>query len=380
MSNGNNVNENRVKTPRIYAYNTNGTNEGTNNNVTRIFMSYYDNNSSDNPVVFRYGTVGATGTNNSDNFGGNLGYNYDAARYQNNAGTSEHGSFPQTNMANFRQIVADNNTGYKGSDYTAVGGLSDGRPVIAWYDSYNQRLLFSYGNGTPTSNTHSTANNNAIVTTTTQQWQQNARVVDTFRGTHVDMAVDAGNNVHLAYYDVGNGGLYYAYIPSNEVVSTAAIKTARVDTYLAVGTKLMINVRRETSGGNTYDVPYITYYHGSFSETKNAIRVAWRKDFTNDPNTGGIRPGTNSDDTFTGAWEVMTIPVRDVPLTTEFICNGVPNPSSAQGSWNDPNLTGGYSVPALTRGSVDLRNSIVVGYMTYNYYEGAMLKGNTRDY
>jgi len=365
---------------------------GTNSNATRIFMSYYDNNSSDNPVVFRYGTVGDTGTNNADYFGGNLGYAYNANRNTTNAGTSSHGSFPETttntnptvNMEDYRQIVANNSTNHKGSDYTAVGGLSNGLPVIAWYDNSNQRLLFSYGNGTPTSNTYNANNNASIVTTTTAQWQQNAAIVDTFKGTHVDMAVDAGNNVHLAYYDVGNGGLYYAYIPYNSDTGRpntggangTSIQKARVDTYLAVGTKLMINVRRETTiNGTTRDVPYITYYHGSFSETKNAIRVAWQKDFSSP-----VPQGTNTDDTFTGAWEVMTIPVKEVPLTTEFICNGVPNPTSAQGSWVDPSLTGGQAgVDALTRGSVDLRKSIVVGYMTNNYYEGAMLKGSTSD-
>jgi len=390
MNNNGVVNENRVKTPRIYAYNTNGNTQnnngftggttGTDGNATRIFMSYYDSNSSDNPVVFRYGTVGA-----NDHFGGDLGYASGTNRNENGGGTSAWGSFggtTTTTMNGYRQIVADNTTTYRGSDYTAVGGLSNGRPVIAWYDNNGQRLVFSYGDLNTTMSTQYD-NASARVTTATNTWQANARVVDTFKGTHVDMAVDGSNNVHLAYYDVGNGGLYYAYIPSGDVASrTAAIQKVRVDTFLAVGTKLMINVRRETINGVTREVPYISYYHGSFSETKNSIRVAWRKDFTADPVTGGIRPGTNSDDSFTGAWEVMTIPAREVPLTGEFICNGVPNPGSAQGSWTDPDLTGGNTdngLTALSRGSVDLRKSVVVGYMTNKYYEGAMLKGSTSD-
>jgi hypothetical protein len=378
MNNNGVVNENRVKTPRIAAYNTNGNTAnnngftggtvGTNNNATRIFMSYYDSNSSDNPVVFRYGTVGA-----NNNFGGNLGYNYNTGRNENGGGTSTWGSFGGTTttaMEGYRQVVADNTTTHRGSDYTAVGGLSNGRPVIAWYDNYNQRLVFSYGNST----TGSTVYNNAgaIVATTTAQWQANAAVVDTFKGSHVDLAVDGADNVHLAYYDVGNGGLYYAYIPydaTNARPNTGAIQKVRVDTYLAVGTKLMINVRRE--GAN--EVPYISYYHGSFTETKNAIRVAWRKDFSSTT----VPHGTNSDDSFTGAWEVMTVPAKEVPLTNEFICNGVPNPASAGGSWADPNLANGVAgVTALTRGTVDISRSVVVGYMTNQYYEGAMLKGN----
>jgi len=390
MYNGTSVNENRVRFPRVYAYNTNGDTEnnngfkggdstGTNDKATRIFMSYYDGNSTDNPVIFRYGTVGA-----NNNFGGDLGYTETAppaqenaayseaqrGRNENDPGTSAYGSCPGTTTANtnlYRQIVANNSTTYKGSEYTAVGGLSNGRPVIAWYDNAGSKLIFSYGD---LNNTMSTVYNNANarVTTTTATWQNNAEVVDTNKGTHVDMAVDGADNIHLAYYDPANGGLYYAYIPNNVgTPNTGAIQKVRVDTYLAVGTKIMINVRKE---GSNY-VPYITYFHGSFTETKNSIRVAWRKDFS-----GSVPHGTNEDNTFTGKWEVMTVPANGVPVSGEFICNGVPNPTSAVGSWIDPNLTGGYSTPALTRGSVDLRRSIVVGYMTGNYYEGAMLNAD----
>jgi len=383
MYNGTNVNENRVRIPRIYAYNTNGTTTGTATNMTKIFMSYYDGNSNDNPVVFRYGTIGATGGNTADNFGGDLGYAYNTARNENNAGTSAWGSFGGTTTNttnNFRQIVADNSTKYKGSEYTAVGGLSTGRPVIAWYDSSSQSLIFSYG--------ISGANNTSIVTTTTNgtggtnaspaanSWQGNAIVVaDAAKGTHVDMAVDGADNIHLAYYDVNNGGLYYAYIPfGNTATSPGTIQTVRVDTFLAVGTKLMINVRSEGTGDNQRYVPYITYYHGTFTDTKNAIRVAWRKDFSSDT----VPDGTNEKDFFTGKWEVMTVPARDIPLSGEFICNGVPTSS---GGWADFNLTGGYTtgVSALTRGTtnqVDLSKSIVIGYMTSHYYEGAMLNGD----
>jgi hypothetical protein len=329
-------------------------------------MSYYDSNSSDNPVIFRYGTVGQ-----NDSFGGDLGYASNSNRNENGPGTSTWGSFGGTTTAvmdGFRQVVANNTTTHRSGDYTAVGGLSNGRPVIAWYDNYNQRLVFSYGNGTTSSTVYNNAG--AIVRTTTPQWQANAAVVDTFKGAHVDLAVDGNNNVHLAYYDTGNGGLYYAYIPYNTATgmpNTGAIQKVRVDTYLAVGTKLMLNVRRE----GTRDVPYISYYHGSFTETKNAVRVAWRKNF-DEPN---IPQGTNPDDSFTGAWEVMTVPANEVPLINEFICNGVPNPGSAGGSWADP-ANGVAGVPALSRGTVDIRRSVVIGYMTRDYYEGAMLKGD----
>jgi hypothetical protein len=202
-----------------------------------------------------------------------------------------------------------------------------------------------------------------MVTTTTAQWQDNAMEVAAFAGTHVDMAIDQDDNVHLAYYDVQNGGLYYALIPpvgigADTIPDKNNIRTARVDTYLSAGTKLMLNVRRE----GTRNVPYISYYHASFAETRNAIRVAWRTDFANP----AMPPdGTYRDDSFTGAWEVMTVPVQTLPLADEFICSGVPTGTSI--AW----------APALAANSLrgrDLSKSILVGYMTEKWYEGAVLK------
>ena len=601
----------RAKVPRIFAQNTDGTSKGSDARATRIFMSYYDNGSGDNPVLFHYGTVG-----NNNNFHGNL--------QNNNAAFTRH---PQA------QVVANNSTTYKGSVYTAVGALSNGLPVIAWYDRFNQNLLFSHGGssnsaplngvalGTNYSGTASsitpaetktecvyyapghklvtsaTANNankylvigssadpaparysarridgdrfifdtvttgtaanqniglslgssvtvsrpwsavqgtqdhegsdgnsittrtywytlpaehdlktgdlvyigvgtsvtnhilsqyyvravdgdkvkfsslntaengfflrqtstagnynvsvyllnsgysfrasgsveryyspcgnlvtgntvtvngagyivadrwtgnntnnfkladintgvvvsslgnnpiihtsgGNIVTTETGAtgspgtWQGNAVKIADFAGTHVDMAVDGDDNVHLAYYDVRNGGLHYACIPAINGTTTTArpdtgnIKKARVDTYLSAGTKLMLNVRREGSlpNGQPKYVPYISYFHASFAETVNAIRIAWRKDFS-----GYDFNGTDSNDRFSGAWEIMTVPVETVPLSEEFICHGVP----VSASWI---LPGGASTLHYNK---SMNKTMLIGYMTTDWYEGAVLK------
>jgi hypothetical protein len=88
ISNNGFADQDRVKYPRVYAYNTNGTNgttTGTNDAATRIFMSYYDNNSSnnDNLVIFQYGMVGAPANNvtNGNGWGGNLFGHNDAQTY-----------------------------------------------------------------------------------------------------------------------------------------------------------------------------------------------------------------------------------------------------------------------------------------------------------
>jgi len=194
-------------------------------------------------------------------------------------------------------------------------------------------------------------------------WQGNARVVQRLTGSHVDMAIDGNDNIHLAYYDVLNGGLWYAYVPVriNEngalMPNMDNIQTAKVDTYLSAGTKIMLNVRLE----NDRYVPYISYNHGSFSETRNSVRVAWRKEFSD-----GVMPipnGTDENDRFTGAWEVMTVPVANAAISDEFVINGVPT----SGNLNSTSVT-------FTLTPRPMAQTILVGYMTDRHYEGAVLK------
>jgi len=334
-------NSDRFKVPRIAVMSTNGTAKATNNNAARIYMSYYD--SDDKDLIFHFGTVGA-----DNNFGQDIATSNSPTKRL----VVDHAS---TNASHI----------HKGSIYSAVGYLSTGRPVIAWYDDTNSCLVFSYGNSAPSNTAYTNANN--TVTTTTDQWQANARrvtPVGSGQGLHVDMAVD-GDNIHLAYYDVNNGGLYYAYIPSANVVSnSAATYTYKVDTYLSAGTKIMLNVR---SG-----VPYITYYHGAFTDTKNSIRVAWRKEPLP---TGTLLGGTDDGNKFTGMWEVMTVPVGTVPLSGEFVCNGVP---TANTGWTAANVPDGSTLKenANTLRYSNLNQSILLGYFTQNHYEGAVLKGD----
>ena len=353
---------NRVRFPRLAARTVSG-------GATRVFISYYDGHAgSDGKVVFHYGLVGDTisGSNQSlasSGVGGNL--------VEPNPLGSGGVGLASTNQ---QQVVATNSTTHKGSQYTAVGGLSDGRPVVAWYDRINQNLVFSFGSGVPTA----TAIDNAASIVTTQTgantspaagtWQGNAVIIQRFAGSHVDMAVDQSNNVHLAYYDVFNGGLYYAFIPSNWYNMTSSARNAhiannvvKVDTYLSAGTKLMINVRRE--GGN--DIPYISYFHESFNETTHSIRVAWPKHTINSANPP--QAGSDSLDRLTGAWEVMSVPAQTVPLKDYYICNGVPVSNTV---WAGSLPTGS------TLNHSSLSNSILVGYMTSNWYEGAILKVN----
>jgi hypothetical protein len=310
----------RVEIPRIAV-----TGAGTTASPAKIYMSYFDGNNNARPVVFRYGTVGATANNNADNIAGDIA---------NNITTTNPGT------ATGAHVVADNTTTYGGGLYTAVGGLSDGRAVIAWYDADAGRLVYSYSQGVNPS------------ATTTDQWQANARVIDSeFAGWHVDLTVDGNNGIHIAYYSSGSGDLKYAYLSSYN----AAPQVVTVDSYLSAGTKLMINARQETRNVNGVNqnvyVPYISYYHASFPQTPNSVRVAWRNNFS------ALADGAVLDD-FTGAWESMTVPTANVPIE-DFVCNGVPSSGTTTGG----NLN-----------NINLTNTMLVTYMTNAYYERAYIK------
>ncbi|MCL2196041.1 MAG: hypothetical protein FWB77_00340 [Treponema sp.] len=363
-----NASPNRVLIPKLHS---------RSDNVT---LSYGDGVNG-NAIRLHYGAVGATGNAN------NNGTDQFSGHYRGAA-----------NEAYF-QTVTDGSSTYRGSQYTASASLSTGQPVIAWFDDRNgqERLLFSYGNqGTyinPGTNGMTTAiwNDRAVIVHGLGAGNNGlngagARYATTgAAGAHVDMAVDEGNNIHLAYYDMANGGLYYAHIGTvpntaagiTTVVKASDITVVKVDTFLAAGTKIQINVRNEGIGtgsnaptlAQSKFVPYITYFHASFAETRNSIRVAWLA--TSDAATNGkmvIRAGTDDNDLFLGNWEVMTVPVANVPFSNTFVCNGVPRTVA---SWAA--ITNG---PAYSDGNNAIHKSIFIGYMTREIYEGAILKRN----
>ena len=350
---------NRVRIPRIHARST-----GTNNAM--VAVSYGNNSLQYNDINFHYGSV--NGASNSAWGGGDFVACPTA---------STNTAYTDTSRLATVQNVTNATSAHKGSMYTAVATLSDGTPVIAWYDGTAQRLLVSYGNRP--------ADATSISTTPIASWQGRATIVQEGAGAHVDMAVDGANNVHLAYYDVDNGGLYYAFIPSGGIprvtnTSTAqitSIEKAKVDTYLAAGTKLMINVRNETGAADAAKRgyrPYISYFHASFAETRNAIRVAWLDTTVNTSGKFAVLSGTDENDRFLGNWEVMTIPARNVPTSGYFVTNGVP---TANTNWVPPtgtNAMSGYWTTSNTQTNSRINRSILVGYMADTWYEGAMLK------
>jgi len=342
----------RFKIPRITVQST-GSGNRSDTNSDRVLMSFYDE--VEHRVQVIYGNIGSSYTNAVDQTAGLGGI---VSGFRPTSGTD--GNSGAVPVMSTSAVTITDNGAHQGSMYTACGLLSNGVPVIAWYDGINNKLYFSYDRGTVSYPLTTTLADTARVKIDQGRLLTNAVTIDTGKGTDVDLAVDDDDNVHLAYYDVANGGLYYAIISASNgktnsaMPNTGDIKKAKVDTFLTAGTNLMINVRKEGSR----NVPYISYYHNSFTKSKNSIRVAWQKNST-------LSDGTN-EDKFTGSWEVMTVPADKTPTVGDFVCNGVPPSTSTQ--WTKPS---GSNWPD------DIRTSILVGYFTSSYYEGAVLKGDT---
>lgn len=194
-------------------------------------------------------------------------------------------------------------TSKRAGQYVAVGSLSDGTAIMAWYDSGSGRLALSYNESPRTAQT--------TLASGTATWQNNSYYVsdsDIRAGTHVSMAIDKDDGVHLAYYSASGGDLYYSYIanPKQKTVT----RTVMVDSYGSVGTYPMIDVAKDSEYGNF--IPYISFRCESNADTTASVKIAypvyWDK-------TGNVLSGVDSYDRYTGNWEVSVVPTDNTPLT-----------------------------------------------------------------
>lgn len=197
-------------------------------------------------------------------------------------------------------------TSKRAGQYVAVGSLSDGTAVMAWYDSGSGRLALSYNESPRTAQT--------TLADGTATWQDNSYYVSNENiraGTYVSMAVDNKNGIHLAYYSATGGDLYYSYIsdPKTKTVT----KTVIVDSYGSVGTYPMIDVAKDSENGNF--IPYISFRCESNSDTTASVKIAYPVNWDETGNVLNVLDGVDSDDRYTGNWEVSVVPTDNTPLT-----------------------------------------------------------------
>lgn len=194
-------------------------------------------------------------------------------------------------------------TSKRAGQYVAVGSLSDGTAVTAWYDSGSGRLSFSYNESPRTAQ--------ASLDSGTATWQNNSYYVSDANiraGTYVSMAVDNADGIHLAYYSATGGDLYYTYIAAPKTKTVT--KTVIVDSYGSVGTYTMIDVARNDENGTF--VPYISYRCESNSDTTASVKIAYPVFWDT---IGNVLIGVDSSDRYTGNWEVSVVPTDNTPLS-----------------------------------------------------------------
>jgi len=89
--------------------------------------------------------------------------------------------------------------------------------------------------------------------------------------------------------------LVYAYSSGYAVTSSSGFSTCTVDSYGITGSEITLDAALDSSGKA---IPYIGYYANSCIKPKVAYKVT----------TSSNAPAGESDDAFTGAWEVSVLP------------------------------------------------------------------------
>ena len=319
-----------------------------NDNMSHVFYSVYD--SLDDRVVFRYFTVGTGIANNARNK-----INSDSTLYVNKNQLNQrdvNGNWPDysteygdTNkrFSNYGTRTATSTApkefekGKKVGLYTATAGVpvnAQGTPVIVTTGNVTAaRGILVYYAGTDMYYTY--AKNNANTT-----WSTPVVLDSNCEASYISMVVDGANHVHIAYQDNIAGDVKYIYIPTYSDPDTRKMVT--VDSYLTVGDKLTLDVVGST--------PYIGY-----KGLGNTAKVAWYVANNGVPDVETLTDSIDSDEKFTGSWNVEIIPNRIVDSDTNRFNVGVGRTNKRPVIGYSNNQSGSKGIEYLTR-CADLAN------------------------
>ena len=317
-----------------------------NDSISHVFYSVYD--SLDDRIVFRYFTVG-TGISSTDRHA----INKDSTLYINKNQLDQvdaSGNWPDytsfnpnawsnTNMRFYRtgtRTATSKNpqafaTGTTVGLYTATAGVpvnNSGTPVIVTTGNVTAaRGVLVYYAGTNMYYTYATNNANT-------SWSTPVVLDSNCEASYISMVVDGANHVHIAYQNNIAGDVKYIYIPT--YYDPATRKTVTVDSYLTVGDKLTLDVVGST--------PYIGY-----KGLGNTAKVAWYVDNSGTPDVDTLTDGINSDEKFTGSWNVEIIPNRIVDSDTNRFNVGVGRNNKRPVIGYSNNQSGSKGLEYLTR-------------------------------
>ena len=203
----------------------------------------------------------------------------------------------------------------------ATGNVTAARGILVYYAGTN--MYYTY------------ATNDANTS-----WSTPVILDSNCEASYISMVVDSGNHVHIAYQNNIAGDVKYIYIPT--YLEPATRKTVTVDSYLTVGDKLTLDVVDST--------PYIGY-----KGLGNTVKVAWYKANNGVPAVSTLSDGIDSNEKFTGDWNVEIIPNRVVDSDTNRLNVGVGRSNKRPVIGYSNNQSGSKGIEYLTR-TADMAN------------------------
>lgn len=268
---------------------------------TRVFYTVYDRMT--DRIIYRTYRVG-TDSSIASSSGGQIN-DEGTALYTDIEQYNENNTFPtydQGSTTNNKRFASNNDSGKSPAgehiidsvhtgNFTAVAATADGSTVaIAYYDNAGTGYVRLKYNNTPTDDS---------------TWNDMGVIDSGHGGEYIDMVLDSSDNIHIAYYDNNRGDLRYIYIPVNDFSTGdfGTIQNVIVDSYFDVGERLSIKL-------DSNDKPVIAY-----KGVNRSGKVAWL--------TGTLSDGTDSNDQFTGSWEIMILPTQITNSDSNRFCIGV---------------------------------------------------------
>lgn len=238
--------------------------------------------------------------------------------------------------------------------------------VAVWCDDIHKTLWYSYLTD-PIINNHQNVDSETHVN---KSWSTPVAILDGNSGGYAAIAVDSDNHIHIASYSKERtGSLVYTYLDSYDSATSDYIKehSVFVDSYGATGQYITIDFAKDSTG--TRYIPYIGYLMTSLQYPKYAYLVD--VDSAVENSSDWIpKPGTDSENMYTGAWESVILPTENKFLLDD-ICIGVFRNSNGM-LQNIPVKTGtdicggnGTSNPVIGYG---------INYAGQGYIETAQLK------
>lgn len=190
--------------------------------------------------------------------------------------------------------------------------------VAVWCDDIHKTLWYSYLTD-PITNNHQNVDSTTHVN---KSWSTPVAILDGNSGGYAAIAVDSANHIHIASYSKERtGSLVYTYLDSYESATPNYIKTHSVfvDSYGSTGQYITIDFAKDSTG--TRYIPYIGYLMTSLQYPKYAYLVDVDSAVKNSSDWIP-KPGTDSENMYTGAWESVILPTENKFLLDD-ICIGV---------------------------------------------------------